>query len=123
MSIQNWIVYFIKLYSIAADHGTSYMNNSASNKAESSSHTTIIKTSSSSPISTSSISLVFYTTVVLISVFVISFLIYGFNYVRKICISKQKILTSVPQTKNADNSLYECVDFPHYMWTDLLKIY
>lgn len=114
VSNQKSIFYFIKLYSIAADHGTSYMNNSASNKAESSTHTTSIKTRPS-PISTSSISLVFYITVVLISVFVISFLIYGINYLRNICISKQKLISSVTQTKNADNSLYECVDFPHHM--------
>lgn len=114
VSNQKSIFYFIKLYSIAADHGTSYMNNSASNKAESSTHTTSIKTRPS-PISTSSISLVFYITVVLISVFVISFLIYGINYLRNICISKQKVISSVTQTKNADNSLYECVDFPHHM--------
>lgn len=114
VSNQKSIFYFIKFYSIAADHGASYMNNPASNKAESSTHTTSIKTRPS-PISTSSISLVFYITVVLISVFVISFLIYGINYLRNICISKQKVITFLPQTRNADNSLYECVDFPHHM--------
>lgn len=119
VSNQKSIFYFIKFYSIAADHGASYMNNPASNKAESSTHTTSIKTRPS-PISTSSISLVFYITVVLISVFVISFLIYGINYLRNICISKQKVITSLPQTRNADNSLYECVDFPHHMWTDFI---
>lgn len=103
----------MKKYSIAADHGTSYKNPSASNKTKSFTRTTIMN-SHAPPISRSSISLVFYTTVVLISIFVISFLIYGINYLRKNCISKRNIIASVPQTKNG-NSLYESVDFPHYM--------
>lgn len=104
----------MKKYSIAVYHGTSYKNPSASNKTKSFNGTTIMY-SHAPPISRSSISLVFYTTVVLISIFVISFLIYGINYLRKICISKRNIIASIPQTKSADNSLYESVDFPHYM--------
>lgn len=59
--------------------------------------------------------LLFYTTLALISVFVISFLIYIFSYLRKFVISKREIKTSDLQIKNTGNSLYECVDFRHHM--------
>lgn len=55
------------------------------------------------------VTMVFYTTVALISVFVICSLIYGFSYLRKISNSREKNIT-VTET---GSSLYECVDFPH----------
>lgn len=62
-----------------------------------------------------SASLLFYVTLALISVFVISFLIYIFSYVHKFVISKREIKTSDLQIKNTSNSLYECVDFRQHM--------
>lgn len=67
--------------------------------------------------------LLFYTTLALISVFVISFLIYIFSYLRKFVISKREIKTSDLQIKNTGSSLYECVDFRHHMWKALLSIW
>lgn len=69
-----------------------------------------------------SASLLFYVTLALISVFVISFLIYIFSYLRKFVISKREINTSDLQIKNTGNSLYECVDFRQHMWKALLSI-
>lgn len=62
-----------------------------------------------------SASLLFYVTLALISVFVISFLIYIFSYLRKFVISKREIKSSDLQIKNTGDSLYECVDFRQHM--------
>lgn len=68
-----------------------------------------------------SASLLFYVTLALISVFVISFLIYIFSYLRKFVISKREIKSSDLQIKNTGNSIYECVDFRQHMWKALLS--
>lgn len=70
--------------------------------------------SNDSSIGSPSVSKVFYTTVGLISVCVISFLTYGLLYMRKMFISRQKNETSEPQFKNASN-VYECADFPNHI--------
>lgn len=58
---------------------------------------------------------VFYITVALLSVCMISLLMFGISYLRKMNTSKHRIKTLDHQFKNTDNSLYECVDFPHHM--------
>lgn len=58
---------------------------------------------------------VFYITVALLSVCMISLLMYGISYLRKMNTSKHRTKTPDHQFKNNGNSLYECVDFPHHM--------
>lgn len=58
---------------------------------------------------------VFYVTVALLSVCMISLLMYGISYLRKMNTSKHRIKTLDHQFKNTGNSLYECVDFPHHI--------
>lgn len=61
-----------------------------------------------------SISTVVNITIVLISVFVISFLMYGLSYLRKVFISRKNKKLDLQYTTN-NNSMYECVEFPHHM--------
>lgn len=61
-----------------------------------------------------SISTVVKITIVLISVFVISFLIYGLSYLRKVFTSRQNNKLNLQYNAN-NNSTYECVEFPHHM--------
>lgn len=65
---------------------------------------------------------VFYITIALLSVCMISLLMYGISYLRKMNTSKHRIKTPDHQFKNTGNSLYECVDFPNHMWTEFLSI-
>lgn len=58
---------------------------------------------------------VFYITIALLSVCMISLLMYGISYLRKMNTSKHRIKTPDHQFKNTGNSLYECVDFPNHM--------
>lgn len=67
------------------------------------------------PISTSNVLLVFYTTVSLISVFVISFFIYGLSFLRKTFISRRNNKPNDLHFNVNVNAVYECVDFPHHM--------
>lgn len=67
------------------------------------------------PISTSNVLLVFYTTVSLISVFVISFFIYGLSFLRKTFISRRNNKPNDLHFNVNGNAVYECVDFPHHM--------
>lgn len=53
-------------------------------------------------------------TIVLISVFVISFLIYGLSYLRKVFTSRQNNKLNFQYSAN-NNGVYECVEFPHHM--------
>lgn len=53
-------------------------------------------------------------TIVLISVFVILFLIYGLSYLRKVFTSRQNNKLNFQYSAN-NNGLYECVEFPHHM--------
>lgn len=69
---------------------------------------------SASPIGLFSIPTVVNITIVLISVFVISFLIYGLSYLRKVFTSRQNNKLNLQYNAN-NNSTYECVDFPHHM--------
>lgn len=69
---------------------------------------------SASPIGLFSIPTVVNITIVLISVFVISFLIYGLSYLRKVFTSRQNNKLNIQYNAN-NNSAYECVDFPHHM--------
>lgn len=66
-----------------------------------------------------SISTVVNITIVLISVFVISFLMYGLSYLRKVFISRKNKKLDLQYTTN-NNSMYECVEFPHHMWIGYL---
>lgn len=61
-----------------------------------------------------SISTVVKITIVLISVFIISFLIYGLSYLRKVFTSRQNNKLNIQYNAN-NNSTYECVEFPHHM--------
>lgn len=66
-------------------------------------------------ISMPNVHLVFFITVALLSVFMLSLLLYGISYLRKIYNSKQRIKTPDLQFKNTGNSQYEYVDFPRHM--------
>lgn len=61
-----------------------------------------------------SISTVVNITIVLISIFVFTCLIYGLSYLRKVFISRKNKKLDHQYTAN-NNSMYECVDFPHHM--------
>lgn len=68
-----------------------------------------------SPIGLFSIPTVVNITIVLISVFVISFLIYGLSYLRKVFTSRQNNKLNLQYSAN-NNAVYECVEFPRHMW-------
>lgn len=67
-----------------------------------------------SPIGLFSIPTVVNITIVLISVFVISFLIYGLSYLRKVFTSRQNNKLNLQYSAN-NNAVYECVEFPRHM--------
>lgn len=69
---------------------------------------------SASSVGPFSISTVVNITIVLISIFVFTFLIYGLSYLRKVFITRKNKKLDHQHTAN-NNSMYECVDFPHHM--------
>lgn len=69
---------------------------------------------SASSVGLFSISTVVNITIVLISVFVFTFIIYGISYLRKVFVSRKNKKLDHQYTAN-NNSMYECVEFPHHI--------